>query len=134
MTFQFKHESILLEQCVAAMQIQSESVYIDATFGRGGHTRKILDSAKDCQVFAIDRDASAIEYGKEAFDDSRLTLIHANYSEIASLAKKYQVYGKVAAILVDCGVSSPQLAHRAKLGYCCDAFLVLNYRHAVHNR
>ena len=110
MTFQFKHESILLEQCVAAMQLQPECVYIDATFGRGGHTKKILDTAeKDCQVFAIDRDASAINHGKKTFSDSRLTLIQANYSEIGNIAKDYHIYGKVAAILVDCGVSSPQL-------------------------
>jgi len=110
MTFQFKHESILLEQCIEAMQIRSNGIYIDATFGRGGHTQRMLDvSGKDCQILAIDRDVSAIEHGEKHITDPRLTLIHANYSEIGAIAKQHDIYGEVAAILVDCGVSSPQL-------------------------
>jgi 16S rRNA (cytosine1402-N4)-methyltransferase len=106
MICQYKHESVLFEESIEALSIKPQGKYVDATFGRGGHTKGILSVLDQCgEMVAFDRDQAAIEYGQSVVDDTRLTLIHSNYEHIANHLEINSVDG----VLVDCGLSSPQL-------------------------
>lgn len=102
------HITVLLNEAVAALAILPDGVYVDATFGRGGHSRKILDAlGPHGRLIALDRDPAAIEAGG-AMTDPRFTLVHAHFSQVESVLDDLgiaQVYG----VLLDLGVSSPQL-------------------------
>lgn len=103
-----QHETVLLESAVAALNIQPDGVYIDATFGRGGHSRRILDHLdKHGRLFAFDKDPMAIAAG-QAIADARFKLIHSSYEQVAE-AMAQQGVTQVNGVLMDLGVSSPQL-------------------------
>jgi len=93
----------------------SGEVYVDATFGRGGHTRALLDRiGDDARVIAIDRDVSAVRAGDELMhEDSRLTIRHARFSELSAVLASEGV-DAVAGVIMDLGVSSPQLDDAAR--------------------
>jgi len=105
------HQSVLLQEAVEALAIKPDGIYVDATFGRGGHSRAILARlVSQGKLIALDRDPQAIAAGRE-MNDARLTLVHAAFSELgavldslAGLAAK-----QVEGILLDIGMSSPQL-------------------------
>ncbi|MDP3513544.1 MAG: 16S rRNA (cytosine(1402)-N(4))-methyltransferase RsmH [Sulfuritalea sp.] len=102
------HVSVLLAEAVAALAIRSGGVYVDATFGRGGHSRAILELlAADGRLIALDRDPAAIAAGA-ALVDPRFTLAHAAFSEFDAVLDRFGV-GQVDGVLLDIGVSSPQL-------------------------
>ncbi|MBT8146809.1 MAG: 16S rRNA (cytosine(1402)-N(4))-methyltransferase RsmH [Gammaproteobacteria bacterium] len=107
----FVHKSVLLEQAVEALVTDDCGIYVDATFGRGGHARHILSKlATDGQLFAIDRDPAAIEVGRELEkEDSRFTIEHGSFTSLEQFAENNSLVGKVNGILLDLGVSSPQL-------------------------
>lgn len=106
MICQYKHESVLFEESIEALCIKLEGKYVDATFGRGGHTKGILSVlGQHGAMVAFDRDQAAIEYGQSVVNDARLTLIHSNYEHISHYLENNSVDG----VLVDCGLSSPQL-------------------------
>jgi 16S rRNA (cytosine1402-N4)-methyltransferase len=102
------HVTVLLEEAVDALAIKAGGAYIDATFGRGGHSRRIL-AALDTggRLLAMDRDPAAIAAGK-AVNDPRFRLVHGAFGELAEAA---HAAGMAAAdgILFDIGVSSPQI-------------------------
>lgn len=105
------HDPVLLQQAVNALQIKSDGFYIDATFGRGGHSRAILEQlgAKG-HLLAIDRDPQAVAFAKDNFaDDRRFEIVHETFSNLKQIALEKNVLEKVDGILVDLGVSSPQL-------------------------
>lgn len=107
----FAHQPVLLEESLVALAIRSDGVYVDATFGRGGHSRAILDrlNTSAC-LLALDQDLQAIAYGQEYFAEaSQLRLEHCNFNQLKSRVGKYGLTGKVNGILMDLGVSSPQL-------------------------
>ena len=87
-----------------------EGIYVDATFGRGGHTRRLLEVlGSGSRVVAVDRDPEAIAAGKLlAADDSRLQVCHGRFSELDQLLKGLQI-SEVQGVLMDLGTSSPQL-------------------------
>ena len=102
------HVSVLLAEAVAALAIRSGGIYVDATFGRGGHSRAILELlAADGRLIALDRDPAAIAAGA-ALVDPRFTLAHAAFSEFDAVLDRFGV-GQVDGVLLDIGVSSPQL-------------------------
>lgn len=107
------HQSVLKSEAVTALEVQSGSWYIDATFGRGGHTRQIL--AAGGRVLALDCDQAAITYGQDQFADQvaqqQLILVHQNFDQLTSSWRHHQVSPAttVAGVLFDFGVSSPQL-------------------------
>jgi len=107
----FVHKSVLLDQAVAALLVDESGIYVDATFGRGGHSRHILDRLGETgHVFALDRDPSAIECGQLlAKQDPRFTINHGSFASIEQFAEDNGITGKVNGILLDLGVSSPQL-------------------------
>jgi len=104
------HRSVLLDESIEGLDIKPDGIYMDATFGRGGHTEKVLQKlSANGRLIALDRDPYAIEAAKRFADDSRFCIEHVAFSNIEEVALKHQVLGKVDGILMDLGVSSPQL-------------------------
>jgi len=102
------HVTVLLEEAVEALAIKADGVYMDATFGRGGHSRRILAELNEKgRLIAVDRDPDAIDAGR-AINDSRFRLVHRAFGEIAEAAHEAGAYD-VDGILFDIGVSSPQI-------------------------
>lgn len=105
-----KHYSVLLHESLAALQIKPNGVYVDATLGRGGHTQKILDNLnQNGIIIGIDQDHDAIEFCKERFkDDRRIIIVENNFSQIKNILHDLKI-DYVDGILMDLGVSSPQV-------------------------
>ena len=102
------HVTVLLEEAVDALAIKADGIYVDATFGRGGHSRLILSALNEKgRVVALDRDPQAIAAGA-AIHDSRFQLVHRAFGELAVAADEAGV-GQVDGVLFDVGVSSPQI-------------------------
>ncbi len=109
MTETFQHISVLLNESIQGLAIKPDGVYIDGTFGRGGHSRTILSHlGPEGRLYSIDRDPQAIAEASK-IDDPRFTIIHGPFSGIAEYATQYGLAGKVDGVLLDLGVSSPQL-------------------------
>lgn len=107
---EFKHVSVLLHECVEALAIQPDGIYVDATFGRGGHSAAILDAlGPNGKLIAFDRDPQAIESAKRFADDARFSIIHEPFGNMADALSERGLKGKINGVLMDLGVSSPQL-------------------------
>ncbi|MCH2323897.1 MAG: 16S rRNA (cytosine(1402)-N(4))-methyltransferase RsmH [Pseudomonadales bacterium] len=105
------HQTVLQAEAIEALAIKKDGNYIDATFGRGGHSKAILSllSEKGCLI-AIDRDPEAIAHANKFKDqDSKLKVVQATFGEIGKLEETEELRGKIDGILFDLGVSSPQL-------------------------
>ncbi len=102
---------MLAREAFEALAVQADGLYIDATFGRGGHTALILGAlGPEGRVLAFDRDPAAIEAGHRRFpDEVRLTLVGAPFADIAARVPARVPGRHVGGILFDLGVSSPQL-------------------------
>jgi 16S rRNA (cytosine1402-N4)-methyltransferase len=109
------HQSVLLREAVEALAVKPDGTYVDATFGRGGHSRAILAQlGAQGKLIALDRDPAAIEAGgKLALADSRFKLLHAAFSEMDSVLDGLAI-DAVDGILLDIGMSSPQLDEAAR--------------------
>lgn len=106
----FKHIPVLLTPAITALHIKPAGVYVDVTFGRGGHSQAILcELGEEGQLIALDRDPEAIAFGKTSFSDPRLVLMQASFDELNQILTEKGYHGKVDGILADLGVSSPQL-------------------------
>jgi 16S rRNA (cytosine1402-N4)-methyltransferase len=105
------HTTVLLNEAVEALNIYPEGIYIDATFGRGGHSQLILERLSSTgRLIAIDQDTQAIEYAQKILgNDPRLTIVHDSFANLLKIAERENVIGKVNGILLDLGVSSPQI-------------------------
>ncbi|HCM47479.1 MAG TPA: 16S rRNA (cytosine(1402)-N(4))-methyltransferase [Colwellia sp.] len=104
------HISVLLNEAVDGLAITSDGCFIDCTFGRGGHSSLILSKLSDNgRLIAIDRDPTAIIAAEKFKDDPRFLIEHEGFASLAEIAEKHQLTGKVDGILLDLGVSSPQL-------------------------
>ena len=104
----FVHRAVLLDEAVAALAIKADRVYVDATFGRGGHSRKILETIGPAgRLIALDRDQTAIAAAQE-IKDPRFQALHASFGQLQAVLSAVGVT-KVAGVLLDLGVSSPQL-------------------------
>lgn len=112
----FEHTPVLLDEVLAALDVRNAGRYLDATFGRGGHTAAILQRiGTEGAVVAIDRDPEAIRAGRERFaTDERLTLMHGPFSGVAQVVKEMGMVGEFNGVLLDLGVSSPQLDDAAR--------------------
>lgn len=108
MTAGSTHVTVLLDEAVESLAIKADGIYMDATFGRGGHSRLILTKLNENgRLVAVDRDLYAIAAGAE-IKDSRFQLVHRAFGEIAEAAREAGIQG-VDGILFDVGVSSPQI-------------------------
>jgi 16S rRNA (cytosine1402-N4)-methyltransferase len=102
------HVSVLLEEAVEALAVRSDGIYVDATFGRGGHSRAILARLGAAgRLIALDRDLVAVAAGR-AIVDPRFTLVHAAFGRLAEVLDGLGI-AAVDGVLLDIGVSSPQL-------------------------
>jgi 16S rRNA (cytosine1402-N4)-methyltransferase len=103
-----KHETVLLSEAVEALSIKPSGIYVDGTFGRGGHSRAILEKlGSKGRLVALDRDPNAIAAAKE-IKDGRLTMRHERFGELARAVRELGI-DAVDGVLLDIGVSSPQL-------------------------
>ena len=108
---EYQHRPVLLEEAVEALNIRPDGKYLDGTFGRGGHSRAILACLSDegC-LMALDRDPEAIAAGKELEkDDFRFSIVQGNFADLERYVREWGVEEGLDGILLDLGVSSPQL-------------------------
>jgi len=104
------HISVLLDEAITGLAINPDGIYIDCTFGRGGHSGLILSQlSENGRLIAIDRDPSAIQAAEKFADDPRFSIEHEGFADLQNIAEKHQLVEKVDGILLDLGVSSPQL-------------------------
>ena len=108
---QTAHTTVLLHEAVDALVTDPDGFYVDGTFGRGGHTAELLGRLSNLgSVLAIDKDPEAIAAGKARFaEDARLQLFHGSFADLQSVAADMQRVGDISGVLLDLGVSSPQL-------------------------
>ena len=106
-----EHVPVLAAEALAGLALEADGYYVDATFGRGGHTALILQAlGREGGVLALDRDPQAIAAGAERFaDEVRLTLVHASFADLATLVPQHAHGRACRGVLFDLGVSSPQL-------------------------
>ncbi|WP_444915746.1 16S rRNA (cytosine(1402)-N(4))-methyltransferase RsmH [Microbulbifer sp. TRSA007] len=103
------HRSVLLREAVDALVTEPDGFYIDGTFGRGGHSASILEHlGPNGQLVGVDKDPQAVEFAEQRFSgESRFSIWHGSFADMDKAAG--QAAGKVSGILLDLGVSSPQL-------------------------
>lgn len=107
----FFHQTVLLDEAVVSVLGAQDGVYVDATFGRGGHTRHLLARlGAAAQVLGFDKDMQAIACGEAlAAKDPRFTIVHESFADIQMVLGARGLSGRVDGVLADLGVSSPQL-------------------------
>ena len=105
----FSHIPVLLNEVLENMRIKADGIYVDATFGRGGHSKEILKRlSENGRLYALDRDLTAIE-AAGSIKDERFCITHSPFSRIKEVCEDLGIAGKVDGILMDIGVSSPQI-------------------------
>jgi len=111
-----EHIPVLADEALGALALEPDGYYVDATFGRGGHTALLLQALGQAgRVLAIDRDPEAIAAGGRRFaGEMRLTLVHASFADIAALVAAHSGGRACRGVLLDLGVSSPQLDDPAR--------------------
>lgn len=116
MTESFTHQPVLLKEAVDALAIKADGIYIDGTFGRGGHSASILSQLGEAgRLIAFDQDPEAVATAHRRFaDDARFEIVHANFSQMADVIREKGLGGKIDGILLDIGVSSPQFDDAAR--------------------
>jgi 16S rRNA (cytosine1402-N4)-methyltransferase len=103
-----QHQTVLLREAVEALEIKPSGTYVDGTFGRGGHSRAILEQlGPQGRLLALDRDPQAVAVAR-AINDQRLTMLHHSFGELAAAVQQAGI-DAVDGVLLDIGVSSPQL-------------------------
>ncbi len=103
-----KHETVLLSEAVDGLAIRPDGIYVDGTFGRGGHSKRILALlGPSGRLIALDKDPAAVAVGKQ-WSDERFTMVHSGFVELAQVLRELQI-DRVDGVLLDLGVSSPQL-------------------------
>ncbi|RJG11858.1 16S rRNA (cytosine(1402)-N(4))-methyltransferase RsmH [Pseudomonas cavernicola] len=111
MTSGFRHITVLLDEAVEALAVRADGCYLDGTFGRGGHSRLILEKlGPDGRLLGFDKDPQAIATGETlAAEDGRFVVVQRSFAELGEEVAARNMTGRVAGVLLDLGVSSPQL-------------------------
>lgn len=107
---EYTHKPVLLNECIKALNIRPDGVYVDGTLGRAGHSREIAQRLTTGRLICIDRDMAAIDAARERLAPwmDRVTLVHSNFAELGGVLSQAGVAG-ADGMLFDLGVSSPQL-------------------------
>lgn len=116
MSGEFKHVSVLLWECIDALDIKPDGIYVDGTLGAGGHSYEIAKKlTAGGRLISIDRDMNAIEHARERLEEfsDRVTFVNSNFDDIANILDSLGIAG-VDGMLFDLGVSSPQLDDAAR--------------------
>src|SRR3546814_6884011 len=110
------HRPVMLDEAVAGLAVRGGGIYVDGTFGRGGHSAAILEQLDaQAHLHALDQDPEAVAHARERFgDEPRLTIHHRNFAELRSTVAALDLVGRIDGILMDLGVSSPQLDAAAR--------------------
>ena len=119
----FSHAPVLLEECIAALNIRPDGVYVDGTLGRGGHSLEIARRLTTGCLIAVDRDGEALEAASKRLAPfgERVTLVKSNFDRLGEILDDQGV-DKADGMLFDLGVSSPQLDDAARgFSYMADA-------------
>ena len=120
---EFVHRSVLLWECIDALNIKPDGIYLDGTLGGAGHSSQIAQRLTTGRLIGVDRDTVALEAAKQRLAPwmDRVTLVHSNFSEIASILDDLGL-DKIDGMLFDLGVSSPQLDDGSRgFSYMADA-------------
>ena len=106
-----EHQSVLLHESVAGLAIKPAGIYVDGTFGRGGHARTILAQLGPAgRLVVIDKDLTAIDVANECLgQDERVQIVHDSFAHLDKIASQLDIVAQIDGILLDLGVSSPQL-------------------------
>lgn len=107
----WKHDTVLLHAAVAALHVQEAGIYVDGTYGRGGHSALILEHlGTGGRLIVIDKDPRAIEHARQRYaDDPRVFVWHGSFRDFPAALAAAGVEAKIQGVLLDLGVSSPQL-------------------------
>src|SRR5210317_992501 len=107
----YQHQAVLLEEAVSSLNVREEGVYLDATFGRGGHSRAILARlTEQGRLFTLDKDPQALKAGLEEWGgDPRFSIVQGSFAEMDRMVREWEIERNLDGILLDLGVSSPQL-------------------------
>jgi 16S rRNA (cytosine1402-N4)-methyltransferase len=110
------HVPVLLAEAIEALNIRPDGNYIDGTFGRGGHSERILAGlGADGRLLAFDKDAEAVAEARRRFgDDPRFAIVHGSFAGIAAVVRERGLAQRIDGLLLDLGVSSPQLDDPAR--------------------
>ena len=138
----YGHKPVLLDECLDALAIKPDGIYLDGTLGRAGHSLEIVKRLTTGRLIGVDRDETAIEAAKERLADyaDRVTLVHSNFDRVGDILAELGVDG-VDGMLFDLGVSSPQLddaergfsyMHDAPLDMRMDRTAALSAREVVN--
>ncbi len=120
---EYFHKSVLLDECIEALNIRPDGIYLDGTLGGAGHSLEIVKRLTTGCLIGVDRDRTALAAAEERLKPylDRVTLVHSNFSEIRAILRELSVSG-VDGMLFDLGVSSPQLDDAARgFSYMADA-------------
>jgi len=106
-----QHETVLLEPAVEALLTSLEGVYVDGTFGRGGHSQRVLQAlSSEARLLAFDKDPEAVRVARERFgEDGRFEIVQRSFADLCEVVEQRSLAGRVNGVLLDLGVSSPQL-------------------------
>ncbi len=120
---EFTHRPVLLEECIQALAIRPDGVYLDGTLGRAGHSREIARRLTTGRLICVDRDQAALDAAEDRLKQwrDRVTLVHSNYDRLDQILDELGLDG-VDGMLFDLGVSSPQLDDGSRgFSYMADA-------------
>ncbi len=106
-----QHVPVLLQPALDALEVRADGIYVDGTYGRGGHSGAIIARlGPSGRLVVIDRDPQAVADARRRFaDDERVTICHAGFADLDRLARELDIHGRISGLLLDLGVSSPQL-------------------------
>ena len=119
----FSHKPVLLAECIQALNLRPEGIYLDGTLGRAGHSREIAKSLTTGRLICVDRDQAALDAARERLAPwlDKVSLVHSNFCELDAILDGLELDG-VDGMLFDLGVSSPQLDDAARgFSYMADA-------------
>ena len=120
---EFSHKSVLLEECIQALNIRPEGIYLDGTLGGAGHSVEIARRLTTGRLIGVDRDTVALDAAKDRLAPylDRVTLVHGNFRDLDRILRDLEIPA-VDGMLFDLGVSSPQLDDGSRgFSYMADA-------------
>ena len=120
---EFTHRPVLLDECIEALAIRPDGVYLDGTLGRAGHSREIVKQLTTGRLICVDRDQAALDAAEARLADwmDKVTLVHSNFDRVADILDELGLRG-ADGMLFDLGVSSPQLDDASRgFSYMADA-------------
>lgn len=111
----YGHKPVLLDECLEALAIKPDGIYLDGTLGRAGHSLEIVRRLTTGRLIAVDRDETALDAARERLAPylSKVTLVHSNFERVGEIVEELGLRG-VDGMLFDLGVSSPQLDDAAR--------------------